>query len=395
MTSDVSALPASNLLSRRTALRAGVSGAAALASLAMLGRARAQDEPDDDFDPGGRIRVDYDEEMRFNDVYNYPPMLGRGEAWRLRVMKEPNDTSGEVVRYINYDEVTPIYEAFRADPPRGYPHNNVWFDVGDGVIHSSWIVPVREDFNIPEETIGNGFWGEITVPTSWQHYEPKLRSRRYYDLAYGTVYKVVERADEPDGRAWYRIIDDLHPKNIWWIQATHVRRIQREEFAPISPDVPPDQKRITISIKEQLVVCYEYDIPVFATRIASGTTFWDAAGNAHSFSTPYGNHRVIRKTPSRRMIGGETIQDEYDLPGVPWCIFFTGEGAAIHGTYWHNDYGHPRSHGCVNVTNDASKWIYRWVNPYTGYDKDVHITTRDERDLATVITIEFQPDLGI
>jgi hypothetical protein len=369
-------------ISRRGLIQAAGTGIAALATIGIR-RARAQD----DYNPGGRIPVDYDETQSFNELFSDPPMLGRAEAWRLPIITavgKPND----VVRQVNYDQVVPIYGAFRDEAPRGYPHNDVWFDVGEGVIHSSWIVPVREVFNEPEETIGRGFWGEITVPTSWQHWTPVLRSRRHYDLAYGQVLKIVERADEEDGRPWYRVADDLYPGQQWWVQATHIRRIERREFAQISPHVPPEEKRIQITISTQLLECFEYDVPVFATKIASGTTFFAADGTPHAFNTPYGEHRVLRKMPTRHMVGGEAINDMYDLPGVPWCTFFSASGAAVHGTYWHNDYGHPRSHGCVNVTSDAARWIYRWVHPVTGYDEAHHLTERSERDIATRIFIE-------
>lgn len=371
-------------LSRREAIKATVLAATALISLRPGRAAQAQD--DTPYDPGGRVRVDYDETASFSKLLGNPPLLGRSESWRLKVLKEPDDRS-DLVRRVKYDEVVPIFAALRATAPKSLAHNDIWYDIGDGYIHSSYVVPVHEVFNQPEDNIGDGFWGEITVPTSWQHWQPKLRSRRYYDLAYGTVYKVVERADEEDGRTWYRIIDDLVPSSKWWIQATHVRRVDPAEFAPISPEVPTELKRIEVSIGQQFLTCYEDDLPVFMTRIASGTSFFDDAGRVYSFGTPYGKHRVIRKTPSRRMVGGEIINDRYDLPGVPWCIFFTGEGAAIHGTYWHNDFGRPRSHGCVNVTNDASKWIYRWTDPYAAYEDDIRWTTREERDLTTLIHV--------
>src|SRR5947208_1426120 len=84
-------------------------------------------------------------------------------------------------------------------------------------------------------TLGNGFWGEVTVPTAWQHWQPALLSKRYYDLAYGAVFRIVERSDEADGRAWYRIQDDVYANQAWWVQATHIRRIPESEFAAISP----------------------------------------------------------------------------------------------------------------------------------------------------------------
>ena len=53
----------------------------------------------------------------------------------------------------------------------------------------------------------------------------------------------------------------------------------------------------------------------------------------------------------------------YDVPGVPWVSYIDEEGVSFHGTYWHNDYGMPRSHGCINMTPDAAKWLYRWTRP--------------------------------
>jgi hypothetical protein len=374
-------------LTRRSALRASVLAATALFAARSATPARADDEDDPPFDPGGRVRVQYDETASFNELLGNPPMLGRSESWRLKVLAEPDDRS-DLVRRVNYDDVLPIYAAIHGVAPGALEHNDIWYDLGDGFIHSSYVVPVKEVFHEPEETIGSGFWGEITVPTSWQHWEPKLRSKRYYDLAYGTTYWVAERADEPDGRAWYRIIDDLVPSATWWVQAHHVRKINRGEFRPISPDVDPADKRIEISIRGQLLTCFEGDLPVFSTRIASGASFFDDQGTMFPFGTPYGKHVVERKTPSRHMAGGEIINDAYDLPGVPWCTYFTEGGAAIHGTYWHNDFGRPRSHGCVNVTNDAACWIYRWVIPFTGYDVDVNWTTEAQRETATRIIVD-------
>lgn len=374
--------------SRRSILKIGAAATLALAARRWSPRrARAQDD-EPPYDPGGRIRIEYDETLSFNELYDYPPLLGRVEGWRLRVATSP-DRYDDVVREIRYDDVLPIYQAIHADPPYPFFHNDVWYDVGDGFVHSSYIVPVHEVFNEPEDPTGEEFWGEISVPTSWQHTRPKLRSQRYYDLAYGTVYRVVDRQDEEDGRAWYRLIDDANAQHTeWWVQAAHVRRIQEEEFEPISPDVPPEDKLIHVDIGEQTLTCYEADTVVFRTRIASGTTFVDDEGEVHAFHTPYGEHKVFSKMPSRHMIGGESINDSFDLPGVPWCTFFTGKGAAIHGTYWHNDYGRPRSHGCINVTNDAAKWVYRWVNPYTGESEDYHRTDDDERESATQIIVE-------
>ncbi len=85
------------------------------------------------------------------------------------------------------------------------------------------------------------------------------------------------------------------------------------------------------------------------------------------------------------MKGGTEGEDDYfDLPGVPWNIFFTYSGIAIHGTYWHNDYGIERSHGCVNVSPEAAKWIYRWTDPVAPYEDDY---VRSNRTVGTPIVV--------
>ena len=78
--------------------------------------------------------------------------------------------------------------------------------------------------------------------------------------------------------------------------------------------------------------------------------------------TPLGEFNVLYKRHTRRMIG-----DDYDLAGVAFPVYFTWSGVAIHGTYWHNDYGRRHSHGCINVSNYAAEWVFRWVNPQADY----------------------------
>ena len=109
-----------------------------------------------------------------------------------------------------------------------------------------------------------------------------------------------------------------------------------------------------INIDRQTLNCYQGKFSVFHTRIGSGL---------YSTATPRGDFRVLYKRKTRRMVGAD-----YDLPGVAFPVYFAGNGVAIHGTYWHNDYGRRHSHGCVNISNDAAKWIFRWVDPVTSYD---------------------------
>jgi lipoprotein-anchoring transpeptidase ErfK/SrfK len=182
------------------------------------------------------------------------------------------------------------------------------------------------------------------------------------------------------------IDDDLEPR-LWYVEASHLRRLTEKDFAPISPEVPAGDKRIEVSIEAQTLTCYERGTMVFATPIASGTGYINPAGIQFGFNTPMGEHRILHKRPSRHMVGGDpdSVANHYDLPGVPWCSYFTSLGAAIHGTYWHNNYGRPQSHGCINVTNDAAHWIYRWTKPFMGESADFKWDSEIDPDATRII----------
>jgi lipoprotein-anchoring transpeptidase ErfK/SrfK len=169
------------------------------------------------------------------------------------------------------------------------------------------------------------------------------------------------------GQAWYQIRDDQYLTRQEFVPAEFLRPIPREEMTPITPEVT--NKRIEVSLKDQMVRAFENDVQVFSAQCATGTTFTIEDEGFVDFRTAPGSYNVIRKRPSRHMMGFMGRPDQYDLPGVPFCTYFTAEGAAIHGAYWHNDFGHPRSHGCVNVPPEVAKWVYRWTSPTTSYEE--------------------------
>ncbi len=369
-------------LSRRRFLKAAGMGLAALAGL------RARPLSAQEWLPGSELYDFKDATISFNELYGYPPLLGRvhGASW-IRVFKGPSIYSGSV-RNLHWGTVIPIYRSAHGTAYDARAHSTVWFETLEGWwVHSAYVVPCHEHFQEPLEDIGGGFWGEITKPHSWQFSRPSLRSYQwdwsYYMNFWGQVHRVIDRAEDEEGRVWYRIYDDVEPNRPAWVMARDVRPVRREELEPISPQV--QDKWIHITLADQMLTCYENGVEVFKTRIASGSSFTDDEGNIVDFSTVEGDYRVERKRPSRRMRGGDEFGLPYDVNGVPWCTYFGLNGAAIHGAYWHNNYGRPRSHGCINVTPDAAKWIYRWTQPYLAYDEEEHETAPDEA--ATRVTV--------
>lgn len=328
-----------------------------------------------------------DERISFNQIYHNPPLLGRVHgAARLRVFTKPAPSS-KTIRTIYWGFVGPIYRAVNGESYDARSQSTIWFETDEGYIHSAYFVPCHEFLQEPGDVSAEGFWGEITVPISYQHREPSLASFRYdynhYKNFWGQVHRVLERVVDEEGRSWYRLHDDIEPERPAWVQASHIRRITTDEFAAISPDVT--DKRIMIDLARQILTCFESNSAVFSTRVASGSSIIDESGKEFDFSTPYGSYSVQRKRPSRRMRGGQNAGLPYDLNGVPWVTYFTYTGAAIHGTYWHNNFGAPRSRGCINVTPDAAKWIYRWSLPHRGYEDEYRWTEKGE--MATVVEV--------
>jgi lipoprotein-anchoring transpeptidase ErfK/SrfK len=104
-------------------------------------------------------------------------------------------------------------------------------------------------------------------------------------------------------------------------------------------------KRIVVDLSQEKLYAYDGDTLFMQEAISNGL---DAT------PTPKGTFTVYKKTPSRYMQGPiEGVSDQYyDLPGVPWNLYFTVGGAVIHGAYWHDHFGEPWSHGCVNLPPD-------------------------------------------
>ncbi len=129
---------------------------------------------------------------------------------------------------------------------------------------------------------------------------------------------------------------------------TQVIATQGQVLATRPPGfIPPNAyKWIEVDLSQQRLYAYENGQLVFKTLISSGV-----AGHR----TPVGRFRIWAKIRRQTMSG-----PGYNLPNVQWVMYFAGENA-IHGTYWHHNFGRPMSHGCVNATNRAARWLYQWA----------------------------------
>jgi lipoprotein-anchoring transpeptidase ErfK/SrfK len=271
------------------------------------------------------------------------------------------------VHFFGRDEVVDL-TAVEEDGELGNPFNSVWYRVNnEGYTYSGWVHPVETIYQKPIFDIPKGGQvGEITVPFSDTRVDPYVHAKRGYRIYYGTTHwvrrYVVTRKEKS---IWYEIYD-FHLKKSFYVRSHDLRLIPDDELTALSPDVPDEEKSIVVDLAAQMVTAFEGEEMVFSQRCSSG---------ARGTETPKGEFRTYHKGPSVHMSNqGDAIENIYNLPGVPWCSFFTGLGHAFHGTYWHNDYGRPRSHGCVNLSSDAAKFLYRWTKPNVPPDADyVHL----------------------
>ena len=263
------------------------------------------------------------------------------------------------------DTVLKIYDSISDESL--LPHNPVWNLTPFGWVHAWSLQPVAYQPNRPVRDVPeSGFWTQVTVPYVAMRSKPDDAAPLRYRLYFSSVHLVIAHIEDARRRSWYQLRDDQQPGLPEYVRAEALRRIRLEEMTPISPDL--EDKVIEVSLKDQMLRAYENGSEVFSTRCATGASFTIEGLGVVNFGTPYGKHTVVRKRPSRHMLGFTGRSDAYDLPGVPFCTYFTGAGAAIHGAYWHNDFGHPRSHGCVNVLAEAAQWVYRWTMPTAAYE---------------------------
>ena len=119
-------------------------------------------------------------------------------------------------------------------------------------------------------------------------------------------------------------------------------------------------KRIEVDLTNQHLYAYEGDKKVFDFLVSTGK--WG--------KTPTGTFNIWIKLRATRMSGGNSaLGTYYNLPNVPYVMFFANNevdrscGYSLHGTYWHSNFGHPMSHGCVNMRTEDAEKMYYWADP--------------------------------
>lgn len=194
---------------------------------------------------------------------------------------------------------------------------------------------------------------------------PSLNCPTVADLRNEMVLKTDGDITNSEGIKWYHIVFDewvRYPDRTardWYISSDYLKEVDSyTEKLKSEKNIAKSTKKIVVKLREQRL--YAYD---------DGSVFMDVpiSSGLDDLPTPIGTFNIFSKTPSRYMQGplpGVSDQ-EYDLPGVPWTMYFTHSGAAIHGAYWHNNFGEQWSHGCINLIPADAEILYAWADAGT------------------------------
>ncbi|GER79616.1 MAG: L,D-transpeptidase [Anaerolineae bacterium CFX3] len=314
------------------------------------------------------------------ELAQFPPAERLGRIlFSVDVFSQPR-FDGPVTGKLYEDQIVEWNREMVAIVKNPNTYNQRWVETSYGYIPSPYIQPVRNLPNAPIEAVPAGepgFWAEVTVPYADLIIDnPPIRAPwaqnfkldRGVDprLYYGQVVW-IDKVKNENGVVYYRFNEDFGHGygygDMFWVEAAALKVLTEEEVAPIHPEVDPALKRIAVDINHQTLSCFEGNSEVFFCRVSTGLLA--AQVGEDRYETPLGDMYAFRKIPSIAM-GANSQADAagYDTPAVPWAIFIATGGVAIHGAFWHNAFGTPRSHGCINLLPQDAKWVWRWTNPH-------------------------------
>ena len=225
----------------------------------------------------------------------------------------------------------------------------------NGFIPSAGLVPVK-----PNEFQGVDLTGgTVQLPIAYvmsskylaHQVDAKGRLRSAGKPGYHHLFHVTAEA-ELRGRRYLVGEDGRH------YRADEVARIDRRDKPA---EVGPDEKWIDVDLASQSLVAYVGDRPVYATLVSTGR-IKDELDPQKNFATPTGAFRITSKHVTATMDGDHALDGPYSIEDVPFVMYFE-LAYALHGAFWHNGFGRPRSHGCVNLAPLDARWVFTFADP--------------------------------
>lgn len=176
---------------------------------------------------------------------------------------------------------------------------------------------------------------------------PSIQSPRIKSWGAGRRVLLYEGVADASGGLWYRVSEA--PEQPMYVHSSLVRQVAAVKF-----EAGEFRGRwVNINLSQQVVTAYEGSTPLRVTLASTGTK---------KYPTEVGVWKIFYKLPKQDMDGGSRARgDYYYLKDVPYPQYFHRSGEGLHGTYWHDNFGRPMSHGCVNLSTPMAGWFYNWA----------------------------------
>ena len=274
-----------------------------------------------------------------------------------------------------------------------------WWKTNDGLVAPAdgvWVAKPRSEFkgvwlgdvvgapvapvDVPMTTADGGAivrraWhlpiGFITVPSAHKYSmaTSKKRVARGGGLHKQTIVQLTGDVVTLEGIEYFETDEG------WWMRGSDGTRTEPgplpEKLGGVS------EKWVDVNLKRQTLVAFEGEKPVFATIVSSGRS---------GHETPPGSFRIREKHVASTMDGdAEAASDgPYSIQDVPYIQYFSG-GYALHGAFWHDEFGHVKSHGCVNLAPSDARAVFNWTDPQLPEGWHGVSSTRDKPGTRVVL----------
>jgi lipoprotein-anchoring transpeptidase ErfK/SrfK len=278
---------------------------------------------------------------------------------------------GHRIGHYHRDRLISLLEQITS--PHGPINNPTWYRIDKGYIHSAYLQRVDGwHFNTPKLDIPiDKILGEVTVPYVRSFVRNSAGTwEKVYRLYYQSTYWITGIEVGPTGTLLYRLLDDWINAS-YYVPAVAINLMPPKSYCPLASNGKRDDRRIVVDLNQQKLTAIENDQIVLQTKVSTGKPRASDPKDKPT-TTPIGSFRIRNKLPSRHMGNGFLTDNifAYELPGVPWTMLFHKDGYALHGAYWHNNFGSFMSHGCVNMPYEDAKWLFRWTSPEFGTGSD-------------------------
>ncbi len=196
---------------------------------------------------------------------------------------------------------------------------------------------------------------------------PVAVTRKEETPAYRMNERGKLRVDRPPlaRRTWLPVFSRRRIEGEAYLAVGDGRLVREAEVSVIQASAPPEgvgegERWIDIDLARQILVAYDWKQPRFVTLISTGRA--RSPSPDLDYRTPRGLHRIRGKHLTSTMDNDEPGEPPYSLEDVPYVMYFKG-AYAFHSAFWHDRFGRPRSHGCINLAPYDAKWLFNWAGP--------------------------------